>query len=96
MEGAEACFATATGMAAVWVSLAAIVGQGDRVVASRGLFGSCFVIVDEIPPKFGVEAVFVDGPDLEQWRSPCPSRRRRSSSDAEQPDDGARRHRRGQ
>jgi O-succinylhomoserine sulfhydrylase len=68
MEGAEACFATATGMAAVWVSLAAIVGQGDRVVASRGLFGSCFVIVDEILPKFGVEAVFVDGPDLEQWR----------------------------
>lgn len=68
IEGAEAAFATASGMAAVWVALAALVGQGDRVVASRSLFGSCFVILDEILPRFGVETVFVDGPDLEQWR----------------------------
>ena len=38
------------------------------MVASRGLFGSCFVILDEILPRWGVETVFVDGPDLEQWR----------------------------
>ncbi len=69
IEGAEAAFATASGMAAVWVALAALVGKGDRVVASRSLFGSCFVILDEILPRFGVETVFVDGPDLEQWRA---------------------------
>ena len=68
VEGAEACFATASGMAAVWVALAALCGQGDRLVSSRALFGSCFVIVDEILPRFGVESVVVDGPDLEQWR----------------------------
>ncbi|MDN5796151.1 MAG: O-succinylhomoserine sulfhydrylase [Intrasporangium sp.] len=68
IEGAEAAFATASGMAAVWVALAALVGNGDRVVSSRSLFGSCFVILDEILPRFGVETVFVDGPDLEQWR----------------------------
>ncbi|PRY63768.1 O-succinylhomoserine sulfhydrylase [Knoellia remsis] len=68
LEGAEACFATASGMAAVWVALAALCGEGDRIVASRALFGSCFVIIDEILPRFGVEAVFVDGPDLDQWR----------------------------
>ena len=68
VEGAEACFATASGMAAVWVALAALCGQGDRLVSSRALFGSCFVIVDEILPRFGVETVVVDGPDLEQWR----------------------------
>jgi O-succinylhomoserine sulfhydrylase len=68
VEGAEACFATASGMAAVWVSLAALCGQGDRLVSSRALFGSCFVIVDEILPRFGVETVLVDGPDLDQWR----------------------------
>lgn len=68
MEGAEACFATASGMSAVFVALAALLGQGDRVVASRGLFGSCFVILDEILPRWGVETVFVDGPDLDQWR----------------------------
>ena len=68
LEGAEACFATASGMSAVFVALSALLGQGDRVVASRGLFGSCFVILDEILPRWGVQTVFVDGPDLEQWR----------------------------
>lgn len=68
LEGAEAAYATASGMSAVFTALAALLGQGDRVVASRGLFGSCFVILDEILPRWGVETVFVDGPDLDQWR----------------------------
>jgi O-succinylhomoserine sulfhydrylase len=68
VEGAEACFATASGMAAVWVALAALCGQGDRLVSSRALFGSCFVIVDEILPRWGVQTTLVDGPDLDQWR----------------------------
>ena len=68
LEGAQACFATATGMSAVFVALAALLGKGDRVVSSRGLFGSCFVILDEILPRWGVQTVFVDGPDLDQWR----------------------------
>ena len=68
IEGAQAAFATASGMSAVFVALAALLGKGDRVVSSRALFGSCFVILDEILPRWGVETVFVDGPDLEQWR----------------------------
>jgi O-succinylhomoserine sulfhydrylase len=68
LEGAQACFATATGMSAVFVALAALLGRGDRVVSSRSLFGSCFVILDEILPRWGVESVFVDGSDLDQWR----------------------------
>ncbi|MDQ6895651.1 MAG: O-succinylhomoserine sulfhydrylase [Actinomycetota bacterium] len=68
IEGAEACFATASGMAAVFVALAALCGQGDRIVSSRALFGSCFVIVDEILPRWGVQTTLVDGPDLDQWR----------------------------
>ena len=68
MEGAEACFATGSGMSAVFVALAALLGKGDRVVSSRALFGSCFVILDEILPRWGVETVFVDGADLDQWR----------------------------
>lgn len=67
LEGAEACFATASGMSAVFTALGALLGAGDRVVASRSLFGSCFVILNEILPRWGVETVFVDGPDLEQW-----------------------------
>jgi O-succinylhomoserine sulfhydrylase len=69
IEGAPACFATASGMAAVWVALAALVRAGDRVVAARSLFGSCFVILDEILPRFGVRTDFVDGADLAQWRA---------------------------
>lgn len=69
VEGAPACFATASGMAAVWVALAALVSAGDRIVAARSLFGSCFVILDEILPRFGVTTEFVDGADLEQWRA---------------------------
>ena len=69
VEGAPACFATASGMAAVWVALAALVSAGDRVVAARSLFGSCFVILDEILPRFGVTTEFVDGSDLEQWQA---------------------------
>jgi len=69
LEGTEACFATATGMSAVFVALAALLAKGDRVVSARGLFGSCFVILDEILPRWGVESVFVDGSDPDQWRA---------------------------
>jgi len=67
IEGAPACFATATGMAAVFTSLGALLGAGDRLVAARSLFGSCFVVCNEILPRWGVETVFVDGDDLSQW-----------------------------
>jgi O-succinylhomoserine sulfhydrylase len=55
-------------MSAVFTALGALLGAGDRVVAARSLFGSCFVILNEILPRWGVETVFVDGPDLDQWR----------------------------
>ncbi|NGP06152.1 O-succinylhomoserine sulfhydrylase [Rhodococcus sp. 14C212] len=67
LEGAEGCYATASGMSAVFTSLAALLGKGDRLVAARSLFGSCFVVCNEILPRWGVETVFVDGEDLDQW-----------------------------
>ena len=67
IEGAEACFATASGMSAVFTGLGALLGAGDRLVAGRSLFGSCFVVCNEILPRWGVETVFVDGEDLDQW-----------------------------
>jgi len=67
IEGAPAAFATATGMAAVFTALGALLGAGDRLVAARSLFGSCFVVCNEILPRWGVETVFVDGDDLSQW-----------------------------
>lgn len=67
LEGAETCTATASGMAAVFASLASIVGAGDKVVGSRALFGSCHVILSEILPRFGAESVLVDGTSLDEW-----------------------------
>ena len=67
IEGAEAAFATSSGMAAVFTGLGALLGAGDRLVAGRSLFGSCFVVCNEILPRWGVETVFVDGTDLDQW-----------------------------
>lgn len=67
LEDAEACTATSSGMAAVSTALMACLRPGDRLVAARSLFGSCFVICNEVLPKWGVETVFVDGQDLQQW-----------------------------
>lgn len=69
IEGAEACRATATGMAAVFAALLCQLRAGDRVVASRALFGSCQFIVTELLPRYGIETVTVDGSDLEQWQT---------------------------
>ena len=67
LEGAGGVWSTASGMAAVFWSLAALLEQGDRVVASRELFGSCFVILDELLPRWGIETDFVNGASLEEW-----------------------------
>jgi O-succinylhomoserine sulfhydrylase len=67
LEGAGGVWSTASGMAAVFWSLAALLEQGDRVVASRELFGSCFVILDELLPRWGIETDFVNGGSPAEW-----------------------------
>ena len=69
IEGADACRATATGMAAVHAALMSHLRTGDRVVASRALFGSCFWIVAELLGRYGISHEFVDGTDLAGWRA---------------------------
>ena len=67
LEGAEACRATASGMAAVFAAVLCKLRAGNRVVASRALFGSCSYIVNDLLPRWGVETVTIDGSDLGQW-----------------------------
>ncbi len=67
IEGADACRCTATGMAAVNAALLCALKTGDRVVAARALFGSCHWIVSTLLPQYGIDAVFVDGSDLDAW-----------------------------
>jgi O-succinylhomoserine sulfhydrylase len=68
LEGAEACRAVATGMAAVNGAIMGLVKAGDHVVAPRAMFGSCRWIIEEMLPRFGVTSTLVDGTDLDQWR----------------------------
>lgn len=69
LEGAEAARTTASGMAAVFNALASLVRTGDRIVASRALFGSCHEILTTVLPRWGVACDLVDGHDLAQWEA---------------------------
>ena len=69
LEGADAAFACASGMAAVNGALTSMLKAGDHVVSSRALFGSCLYILEEILPRYGVEVSFVDGKNLDEWRA---------------------------
>jgi O-succinylhomoserine sulfhydrylase len=68
LEGAEACYGVGSGMAAVFGALACQVKAGDHIVSSRALFGSCYQIVTNILPRFGVTSTLVDGNDMDRWR----------------------------
>jgi O-succinylhomoserine sulfhydrylase len=67
LENAKSCRATATGMAAVYSALASSLKVGDRLVASKALFGSCDYICRDLLPKFGIETIMVDGTNLDEW-----------------------------
>jgi len=67
IEGANYCLATATGMSAVYTAMMAQLKSGDRIIASRALFGSSLFILNNLMPRYGIEVELVDGDDLNQW-----------------------------
>ncbi len=67
IEGAEAGVATASGMSAVFTALIGLLRAGDRLVASRALFGSCAFVCTDILPRFGIVTELVDGTDMAAW-----------------------------
>ncbi|MCY3753980.1 MAG: O-succinylhomoserine sulfhydrylase [Alphaproteobacteria bacterium] len=67
IEGAEAGAATASGMSAVFTALLGLLRRGDRLVASRALFGSCAHICTHILPRYGIETELIDGNDRAAW-----------------------------
>ncbi|MFK7785336.1 MAG: O-succinylhomoserine sulfhydrylase [Crocinitomicaceae bacterium] len=69
MEGAEAGWATATGMAAVFSCFAALLKSGDHIVSSRSVFGSTHKLFTEVFPKWGIETTYVDAHDLEGYQA---------------------------
>ncbi len=67
LEQAEAGFATASGMAAVWASIAGVLQSGDHILASRALFGSTHQLLTQILPGFGITHTYVDSDDMSTW-----------------------------
>lgn len=68
LENAEAGYATASGMSAVFGSFMAILKTGDHLLACRSLFGSTHNIITKYLPKYGIEASYVDaGADINEW-----------------------------
>lgn len=67
LEGAEACVATASGMAAIMSMVMGLMSAGDHIVASRGLFGATQQLLGGILARFGIETTFVPATDLAAW-----------------------------
>ncbi len=68
LEGAESACVMGSGMAAVFASIMCQIRAGDHLIASRVLFSSCFYIIKNLLPNYGVEVTFVDGTSKEEWQ----------------------------
>lgn len=64
MEGAESGFAFASGMAAVYSTLAALLNAGDHVVSSKSIFGSTHTLFTQFFPKWNITTSYFDATDL--------------------------------
>ena len=69
MEGAEACRAQASGMAAMTASLLSQLSAGDHCVAAKAAFGSCRWLIDNLLPRFGIETTVIDAADNAAWEA---------------------------
>lgn len=68
LEGADACVATASGMAAIFATIMTLVKSGEHIVASRHMFGTSIVLLNTVVSKFDIDISYVDLSDLSQWK----------------------------
>jgi O-succinylhomoserine sulfhydrylase len=66
-EGTENGIATASGMAAMFGSIASLLQQGDHILASRSLFGSTHQLLTRVFPKWGITSTYGDISDYLEW-----------------------------
>lgn len=69
LEGAEACRAQASGMAAMTTALLCQLSAGDHVVAAKAAFGSCRWLIDNLLPRFGISGTTIDASDNAAWEA---------------------------
>jgi O-succinylhomoserine sulfhydrylase len=58
MEGAEAGYAFATGMSAIFSTFAALLNSGDHVVSCRSVFGSTHSMFTKFLPKWNINTTY--------------------------------------
>lgn len=69
LEGGEAAWATASGMAAVFTTFATFLSSGDEIVSSRSVFGSTHRLLVDVFPKWGIKNTYVDFNDYEAYEN---------------------------
>lgn len=73
MEGAEAGYAFATGMAAIYSTFAALLNAGDHIVSCQSVFGSTHTLFTKYFPKWNIETSYFkaeDAANVEQYIKP--------------------------
>jgi O-succinylhomoserine sulfhydrylase len=69
LEGAEAGYATASGMSAVFASFLALLKKGDHLIVCNSIFGSTQTIIKKYLPNYGIEYTYVSAGKPEEWEA---------------------------
>ena len=69
LEGAEAGYATASGMSAVFGSFMALMKQGDHLLSCSSIFGSTHTLITKFLPKYGIGYTYVPANKPEEWEA---------------------------
>ena len=69
MDGAEDGLATASGMSAIFTSIAGLLKTGDHILASRSVFGSTHQLLTMVFPKWGITSTYADIKNPEEWEA---------------------------
>ncbi|MFN8253243.1 MAG: O-succinylhomoserine sulfhydrylase [Ferruginibacter sp.] len=69
LEGAEAGFATATGMSAIFASFMTLLKSGDHLIACSSIFGSTVTVLNKYLPNYGIEVTWVPANDISKWEA---------------------------
>ncbi len=69
LEGAEAGYATASGMSAVFASFMALLKKGDHLIVCNSIFGSTQTVIKKYLPNYGIEYTYVSADKPEEWEA---------------------------
>jgi len=69
LEGGVGAIATASGMSALFLAIATLMGAGDHIVSSSSLYGGSNNLLATTLPRFGIRTTFVDPRDTDGFRN---------------------------